>query len=172
MLPNLVRPGLRIVSKAQPSFSRRSIEIADACYAHVIDRARRPMRGVTGLIAALGIAAGLSACVAPPESIAQSDVSPISYDSLNCFDLADELERVDAALTQASQQREQAEGSDANGGVSVIGVPASSLSDANVAPQELTSLEGQQQAIQLAMAQKHCRVTVDVERVTSWRSKD
>jgi hypothetical protein len=109
------------------------------------------MRGVAGLIAALGIAAGLSACVAPPESIARSDVSPISY---NSFDLADELERVDAALPQASQQQEQAEGSDVAGGVSVIGVPASSLSGANVSPQQLTSLEGQQQAIQLAMAQK------------------
>jgi hypothetical protein len=130
------------------------------------------MRGAAGLIGALGIAAGLSACAAPPESIAQSDVSPISYNSLSCFDLADELERVDAALTRASQQQEQAQGSDAAGGVSGIGVPASTLSGANVAPQQLTSLEGQRQAIQLAMAQKHCRVTVDTERVTSWRSKD
>jgi hypothetical protein len=130
------------------------------------------MRGAAGLIGALGIAAGLSACAAPPESIAQSDVSPISYNSLSCFDLADELERVDAALTQASQQQEQAQGSDAAGGVSGIGVPASTLSGANVAPQQLTSLEGQRQAIQLAMAQMQCRLTLDAERLTSWRSKD
>jgi hypothetical protein len=130
------------------------------------------MRGAAGLIGALGIAAGLSACAAPPESTAQSDVSPISYNSLSCFDLADELEQVNAALTQASQQQEQAQGSDAppSGGVSVIGVPRLTLSGTDVAPQ-LGSPE-QQQAIQDAMAQKHCRVTMDVERVTSWRSKD
>jgi hypothetical protein len=104
--------------------------------------------------------------------MAQSDVSPISYNSLSCFDLADELEQVNAALTQASQQQERAQGSDAPpaGGVTVIGVPKSTLSGTDVAPQ-LGSPE-QQQAIQRAMAQKHCRVTVDVERVTSWRSKD
>jgi hypothetical protein len=75
------------------------------------------MRGAAGLMGALGIAAGISACTAPPESIAQSDVSPISYNSLNCFDLADELEQIDAALTQASRQQEQAQGNDASGGV-------------------------------------------------------
>ncbi len=106
------------------------------------------MRGVARLVGALGVAAGLSACTAAPRSIAQSDVSPISYDSLNCFDLVDELEQVDGALTQASQQQEQAQGSDAAGG------------------------EEQRQAIQLAMAQKQCRVTLNAERVTSWRSKN
>ena len=118
-------------------------------------------------------AGGLSACTAAPQSIAQSDVSPISYDSLNCFDLADELEQVNAAMTQASQQQEQAQGSDAPpaGGVSVLGVPKSTLSGTDVAPQ-LGSREEQRLAIQRAMAQKQCRVTLDVERVTSWRSKD
>jgi hypothetical protein len=129
------------------------------------------MRGAAGLIGALGIAAGLSACAVPPESIAQSDVSPISYNSLSCFDLSDELEQVNAALTQASQQQEQAQGSDAPPTVSVIGVPKSTLSSTDVAPQ-LGSPEEQQQAIQRAMAQKQCRVTLDAERVTSWRSKD
>ena len=110
---------------------------------------------------------------ASPESIAQSDVSPISYNSLSCFDLADELEQVNAALTQASQQQERAQGSDAppTGGVTVIGVPKSTLSGTDVAPQ-LGSPGEQRQAIQLAMAQKQCRVTLDAERVTSWRSKD
>ena len=129
------------------------------------------MRGVAGLVGVLTVAAGLSACTAAPQSIAQSDVSPISYDSLNCFDLLDELEQVDAAPFHASQQQEQAQSSDAAGGVSVIGVPASTLSSTDVAPQ-LGSGEAQRQAIQRAMAQKQCRVTLDTERVTSWRSKD
>jgi ABC-type dipeptide/oligopeptide/nickel transport system ATPase subunit len=128
------------------------------------------MRGAAGLVGALGVAAGLSACTAAPQSIAQTDVSPISYDSLNCFDLIDELEQVEAASVQ-SQQQEQAQGSDAAGGVSVIGVPASTLSGTDVAPQ-LSGREEQRQAIQRAMAQKQCRVTLDRERVTSWRSKD
>jgi hypothetical protein len=129
------------------------------------------MRDAAGLIGALGISAGLSACAAPPESIAQSVVSPISYNSLSCFDLADELEQVSAAVTQASQQQEQAQGSDAPSTVSEVGVPKSTLSSADVAPQ-LGSPEEQEQAIERAMAQKRCRVTMDVERVTSWRRKD
>lgn len=116
-----------------------------------------------------GFAAGLSACTAAPQSIAQSDVSPISYDSLNCFDLADELEQVNAAMTQASQQQEQAQGSDVPSTVSMIGVPKSTLSSTDAAPQLGRE---QQQAIQHAMAQKQCRVALDVERMTSWRSKN
>jgi ABC-type polar amino acid transport system ATPase subunit len=129
------------------------------------------MRGGAGLVGALGVAAGLSACTAAPQSIARSDVGPISYDSLNCFDLLDQLEQVDAATGDASQQQEQAHGSDAAGGVSVIGVSASTLSGTDVAPQ-LSGREEQRQAIQRAMAQKQCRVTLDVQHVTSWRSKD
>ena len=116
------------------------------------------MRSAAGLIGALGIAAGLSACAAPPESIAQSNVGPISYNSLNCSDLAGELERVEEATTQASQQQEPAQDSDPTSGVSV-------------APQ-LTNPEEELQAIRLAMAHKPCPVMMDVERVTSWRSKD
>ena len=129
------------------------------------------MRGVAGLVGALTVAAGLSACTAAPRSIAQSDVSPISYDRLNCFDLVDELEQVDASLIPSSQQQEQAQGSAAAAGVSVIGVPASTLSSTDVAPR-LGSGEEQRQAIRRALAEKQCRVTLDVERATSWRSKD
>jgi hypothetical protein len=53
----------------------------------------------------------------------------------------------------------------------LIGVPASILRDTDVAPQ-LGSREEQRQAIQLAMAQMQCRLTLDAERLTSWRSKD
>jgi hypothetical protein len=81
------------------------------------------------------------------------------------------LEQVDSALIHVSQQQEKAQGSDAAGGVSVIGVPAPILSSTDVAPQRGSS-EEQRQAIRRAMAQKQCRVTLDVEPVTSWRSKD
>ena len=126
------------------------------------------MRGAAGLIGVLGISAGVSACAAPPESVAQSVVSPI-YNDLTCFDLADELEQVNAALTQMPQQQEQAQGSDVPSTVSMIGVPKSTLSSTDAAPQLGRE---QQQAIQHAMAQKQCRVALDVERMTSWRSKN
>jgi predicted ABC-type transport system involved in lysophospholipase L1 biosynthesis ATPase subunit len=129
------------------------------------------MRGIAGLVGGLTVAAGLSACAAAPQSIAQSDVSPISYDRLNCFDLVDELEQVDASLIPSSQQQEQAQGSDTADGVSAIGVPASTLSSTDVAPQ-LGAGEEQRQAIRRALAQKQCRVTLDVERATSSRNKD
>jgi hypothetical protein len=94
----------------------------------------------------------------------------ISYNDLTCFDLADELEQVNAALTQMPQQQEQAQGSDVPSTVSEIGGPKSTLSSTDVAPQ-LGSPE-EQQAIERAMAQRQCRVALDVERMTSWRSKN
>jgi hypothetical protein len=57
-------------------------------------------------------------------------------------------------LTQASSQQEQAHGSDVVG-VLLVGVPVSTLSGTNVAPQ-VASLKGQQEAIRLANVQKHC----------------
>ncbi len=119
------------------------------------------MRDIAKFGIVLGVTAPLSACAAPPESIAPSYVSPISYSGLNCSDLSGEVARVDAALTQASQQQEQAHGNDVVG-VLLIGVPVSTLSGTNVAPQ-VASLKGQQEAIHLAMLQKHCRVAPDAK---------
>lgn len=116
---------------------------------------------VFGFALLMTAVAGLSACAAPPESIPPSYVSPISYNGLSCSDLSAEGARVDAALTQASQQQEQAHGSDVVG-VILIGVPVSTLSGTNVAPQ-VASLKGQREAIYLAMVQKHCRVTPDAK---------
>jgi hypothetical protein len=96
-------------------------------------------------IVCFGLALLLSACAAPPESIAPSYVSPMSYSSFSCGDLTAESARVDAALTQASSQQEQAHGNDIVG-VLMIGVPVSTLSGTNVAPQ-VASLKGQQEAI-------------------------
>ena len=108
------------------------------------------MRGATGLRIALGIAAGLSACAAPPESIAPPYVSLSSYDSLNCFDL----------LRRSRTSRRGIDPSVSNPGVSFSGT--------NVAPQ-VARLEGQQQAIDLALVQKHCHVTVDLKKIEASR---
>ena len=57
------------------------------------------MRGAAGLVGALGVCCGtIGWHRRAPEHRpirCQSD----SYDSLNCFDLVDELEQVDGALT-------------------------------------------------------------------------
>ena len=113
------------------------------------------MRAIfTGGALLLGAAIGLCGCAASPESIAPSYVSPISYNNFSCGDLSGESARVDAALVQASSQQEQAHGSDVVG-VLLIGVPVSTLSGTNIAPQ-VASLKGQQEAIRLSMIQKHC----------------
>ena len=114
------------------------------------------MRSVyrNGLIIAATLS--IAACAAPPESIAPSYVSPVTYNGLSCSELSAEAGRVDAALTQASQQQEQAHGNDVVG-VLLIGVPVSTLSGTNVAPQ-VASLKGQQEAIHLALLQKHCPI--------------
>jgi hypothetical protein len=69
-----------LVVQARGSLPRRLVPIRRR------GRARRPMRGAAGLVSALGVAAGLSACTGAPQSFAQSEVSPISYDSLSCSD--------------------------------------------------------------------------------------
>jgi len=106
------------------------------------------------IVGIFAVASALAGCAAPPESIAPSYVSPISYNNFSCSDLAGESARVDAALVQASSQQEQAHGNDVVG-VLLIGVPVSTLSGTNVAPQ-VASLKGQQEAIHLAAVQKKC----------------
>ena len=115
------------------------------------------LRGALRSGTATVIVAGVAACAAPPEAIAPSYVSPIAYNGLSCSDLSAEAARVDAALTQASQRQEQAHGNDVVG-VLLIGVPVSTLSGTNVAPQ-VASLKGQQEAIQQAIVHKRCRVS-------------
>lgn len=105
----------------------------------------------------LGAIGVLSACAASPESISASYVSPISYNNFSCADLAGKSARVDSALVQASSLQEQAHGNDVVG-VLLIGVPVSTLSGTNVAPQ-VASLKGQQEAIRLSAIQKHCTRT-------------
>jgi hypothetical protein len=109
------------------------------------------MKKILLLAALAGLVGG---CAAPPEAIAPSYVSPNQYSNLSCKEMADEAQRVDAALAQASSQQEQAHGSDVVG-VLLVGVPVSTLSGTNVAPQ-VANLKGQKDALHLAMLNKHC----------------
>jgi hypothetical protein len=108
------------------------------------------------LTVVLGVGACLaaSACAKKPESIGPSYVSHVPYQGWSCSQLAQEVVRVDAALTVASEQQNKARGNDI-AGVILIGLPVSSLSGDNIAPQ-IASLKGQKQAIEQVMITKNC----------------
>lgn len=91
-------------------------------------------------IFAVASAIALAGCAQSPKSISAAYISPNQYTGLSCKELSDEGQRADAALTQASAQQEQAHGSDV-ASVILIGVPVSTLSGSNVAPQ-VASLKG------------------------------
>jgi hypothetical protein len=78
----------------------------------------------------------------------------VPYQGWSCSQLGQEVVRVDAALTVASEQQKKARSNDV-AGVILIGLPVSSLSGDNIAPQ-IASLKGQKQAIEQVMITKNC----------------
>jgi hypothetical protein len=102
----------------------------------------------------LACAAALVGCAKSPGSIAPSYVSDITYRNVSCSDLAVESERMNQALARASAQQEQARGNDTVG-IILIGLPVSSLSGDNVAP-EIARLKGELEAIHRVSLQKKC----------------
>ena len=104
------------------------------------------------LIAAAGLATG--ACAKSPDSIAPSYISEVSYQGYTCGQLADESLRLNSALATASVQQEKARTNDTVG-VLLIGLPVSSLSGDNIAP-EIGRLKGEQEAVRKASMIKRC----------------
>jgi hypothetical protein len=78
----------------------------------------------------------------------------VPYQGWSCQQLGEEAARISSALATASQQQTQARGNDVVG-VILIGLPVSSLSGDNIAPQ-IANLKGQQQAVQQTMIAKNC----------------
>ena len=113
------------------------------------------MRAGVVLIAAL--AAVASGCAKPPEAIAPAYVSDIVYRQLSCNDLAVETARVNQALARSSTQQENARTNDTVG-VILLGLPVSSLSGDNIAP-EIARLKGELEAINRVATQKRCAPT-------------
>jgi hypothetical protein len=95
-----------------------------------------------------------SGCAKSPESIAPSYVSPMVYQKFECDQLAEESQRVEAALTQVSAQQRQAR-SDDTVGVILLGLPVSSMSGGNVADQ-VAALKGQQQTLRQVITINRC----------------
>lgn len=102
----------------------------------------------------IALAAVLAGCAKSPESISASYVSDITYRQLSCADLSVESARLQQALVRASAQQEQARGNDTVG-VILLGLPVSSLSGDNVAP-EIARLKGELEALHRTALQKKC----------------
>jgi len=109
-------------------------------------------------IAVVAAVAAVSACAAKPESIAASYVSEVSYQHWTCQQLGEETHRLSAAYAVAAKQQEQARSNDV-AGVILIGLPVSSLSGGNIAP-EIARLKGEQEAVRKAMITKTCQMPV------------
>lgn len=95
-----------------------------------------------------------AACAKSPESIAPAYVSEVGYQGYSCSQLGEEGSRLSAALATASTQQEKARSNDTVG-VILIGLPVSSLSGDNIAP-EIARLKGEQEAVRKASVRKNC----------------
>ena len=105
-------------------------------------------------ITAVGALLLLAACAEKPDAIQPSYVSPTTYDGWSCRQLQAEATRVDNALTRASAQQMKARQND-TAGVIFLGLPVSSLSGGNVAPQ-IADLKGKKEVIEQTQIRNNC----------------
>ncbi len=103
---------------------------------------------------AICLVLALAGCAKSPESISAAYVSEVGYGSWTCKQLGEESLRLSSALTRASLQQEQARTNDAVG-VILIGLPVSSMSGDNIAP-EIARLKGETEAVRRAAITKRC----------------
>jgi hypothetical protein len=96
----------------------------------------------------------VSACAKSPDSIAPAYISEVGYHNWSCAQLAEESARLSTALASASVQQENARTTDTVG-VILIGLPVSSLSGDNIAP-EIARLKGETEAVRKASMSKAC----------------
>ncbi len=105
-------------------------------------------------VVSLGAVLLVGACAKPPEAIGPSYVSEIGYQSWTCDQLSGETLRLSGALATASTQQNRARSNDTVG-VILLGLPVSSLSGDNIAP-EIARLKGEQEAVRRASMTKGC----------------
>lgn len=104
-----------------------------------------------GIAAAMLLLAG---CAKSPDSISPSYISEVGYQSWSCEQLGQEEGRLAQALVTASKQQENARTGDTVG-VILLGLPVSSLSGENIAP-EIARLKGEKEAVHRAIRVKGC----------------
>lgn len=104
----------------------------------------------------VAVVSGLAfSCAKAPESISASYVSEVGYQGYSCAQLTQETVRLSQALSTASAQQSKARSNDV-AGVILIGLPVSSLSGDNIAP-EIARLKGEQEAVRKAGITKNCK---------------
>lgn len=106
-------------------------------------------------IAIVAVAVLLAGCAKAPSAIAPSYVSAVPYESYSCRQLGEERSRLQAAYTVAAKQQEDARTGDVVG-VIFLGLPTSTLSGGNIAPQ-IANLKGQMVAVDQTIIAKNCQ---------------
>ncbi|MGB2932191.1 MAG: hypothetical protein WBE08_01510 [Methyloceanibacter sp.] len=104
----------------------------------------------------------IGGCAKSPESIAPAYISTVNYQNWSCGQLGEEGGRLNQALAEASTQQRNARTNDAIG-VILVGIPVSSLSGDNIAPQ-IANLKGQLVAVQQAGNLKNCGLRIEPPR--------
>jgi hypothetical protein len=135
---------------------RAAISIVRGCLT-VVERTKHPVS-----LFCLVAAAASSGCAKSPESIAPAYVSTVNYQSWSCNQLAEEGRRLSQALAEASTQQRNARTNDTIG-IILIGIPVSSLSGDNIAPQ-IANLKGQVVAVQQAGNFKNCGIKIELPK--------
>jgi hypothetical protein len=107
-----------------------------------------------GRIGAAIVVVVVAGCAKSPESISAAYISEVGYQSWSCKQLGEEQQRLSAAYSVAAQQQQKARSNDI-AGVILIGLPVSSLSGDNIAP-EIARLKGEQEAVRKAAITKGC----------------
>ena len=97
---------------------------------------------------------GALGCAKKPESIAPAYVSHVIYQSWTCQQLGEEQQRLAAALATSSEQQQNARTNDTVG-IIFLGLPVSSMSGDNIAPQ-IARLKGETEAVRTASITKNC----------------
>ncbi|WP_291164973.1 hypothetical protein [Hyphomicrobium sp.] len=106
------------------------------------------------LIVIAMLALPVAGCAKSPDSISPAYVSEVGYQNWSCAQLSEEAGRLSTALASASVQQENARTNDTVG-VILIGLPVSSLSGDNIAP-EIARLKGETEAVRKASMFKSC----------------
>jgi len=111
----------------------------------------------------------VGACASSPEDIPPTYVSEVTYADWTCEQLAKESAKLSTALAAASKQQEDARTGDTLG-VIFLGLPVSSMTGDNVAP-EVARLKGHTNAVRQAMIKESCGPAVPQQTVEQRRAE-
>jgi hypothetical protein len=126
------------------------------------------------IAATLCAAIGISGCATSSQDLAASYVSPLQYQSLDCEQLASELQRIQSRVSQLGGRLDEAASNDK--GLTVVGAllfwPALfALGGTKQQEAEYSRLKGENDAVQHAAVLKKCSLVVTVPVVPADKAK-